>query len=149
MRPFARADTGLPLFDPADGWWKQSAGRFAHVPRPLPGAVLVLRATRRLPDGHVSVVRRVLNRREILVDHANWEPGLVDRTVPVLDVSPLNDWTLVRVWWRPNRARIRRIRWSSPPAISIRNQANASSSPGTSRRLVSVNSRAELTSTIA
>jgi len=99
--PYARQVTGLPLYGPAAGWWRQSDGRFVHASRPAPGAVLVFRATRRLPDGHVSVVRRVLGPREILVEQANWEPGRIDHASPVLDVSPGNDWSQVRVWWRP------------------------------------------------
>ncbi|GAN67102.1 hypothetical protein AOR02nite_08220 [Acetobacter orientalis] len=63
--------------------------------------MLVFRSTRRLPSGHVSVVRRVENSRLVLVDHANWEPGRVTRRAPVEDVSPRNDWTRVRVWWSP------------------------------------------------
>ena len=101
--PFARKLTGLPLSGPAAGWWRQSGGEFAHSRVPAPGAVLVFRATTRLPDGHVSVVRRVLGPREILVAHANWEPGRIDRDVPVIDVSQRNDWSLVQVWWRPSR----------------------------------------------
>ena len=100
--PYARSLTGLRLSGPAAGWWNQSAGRYTHSSVPQPGAVLVLRATHRLPYGHVSVVRRVLDPREILVAQANWEPGRIDRSVPVLDVSPRNDWSLVRVWWRPS-----------------------------------------------
>jgi len=102
--PYARQVTGLPLYGPAAGWWRQSDGRFAHGSQPVPGAVLVFRPTRRLPDGHVSVVRKVLGPRAILVEQANWEPDRIDRASPVLDVSPDNDWSLVRVWWRPARA---------------------------------------------
>ena len=57
--------------------------------------------------GHVSVVTRVVSARVVLVDHANWAPargegrGKVARAVPVLDVSPNNDWSQVRVWYRP------------------------------------------------
>jgi hypothetical protein len=78
----------------------------------MPGAVLVLRATRRLPYGHVSVVRRVLGPREILVTQANWEPGRIDQSAPILDVSPRNDWSLVRVWWHPTN-RIGRSRFAA------------------------------------
>lgn len=99
--PFARARTGVPLYGAAAGWWRESAGRFVHTHVPRPGAILVLAATRRMPQGHVSVVREVAGPREIVVEHANWEPGRIDRSAPVLDVSPGNDWSLVRVWWRP------------------------------------------------
>jgi len=102
--PYARRITGLPLYGPAAGWWRQSDRRFAHSSLPRPGAVLVLQATRRLPYGHVSVVRRVLGPREILVAQANWEPGRIDHDAPVIDVSQRNDWSLVRVWWRPSNA---------------------------------------------
>ncbi|NPD69076.1 CHAP domain-containing protein [Lichenicola cladoniae] len=102
--PYARLVTGLPLNGPAAGWWDQSEGRFSHADRPVPGAVLVLRSTSRLPDGHVSVVRAVLGPRQIVVEQANWEPGRIDRASPVIDVSAVNDWSLVRVWWRPSRS---------------------------------------------
>ncbi len=72
---------------------------------PAAGSVLVLDRTARLRDGHLSVVSRVLGPREIRVGHANWDSGAgkgreaLDQ--PVLDVSPGNDWTLVRVWYPP------------------------------------------------
>jgi hypothetical protein len=65
--------------------------------------VLVLARTRRLSSGHVSVVSRVVSAREIRVDHANWASGSLRGRVaqdqPVLDVSPGNDWSQVRVWY--------------------------------------------------
>lgn len=99
--PYARSVTGLQLQGAAAGWWRQSAGRYAHSSMPSPGAVLVFRATGRLPDGHVSVVRQVEGTRAILVDQANWVPGRIDHGVPVVDVSRRNDWSAVRVWWQP------------------------------------------------
>jgi hypothetical protein len=62
---------------------------------------MVFRRTERLPNGHVSVVSRVISRREILVTHANWMHGVVAQDQPVADISPENDWSLVRVWWAP------------------------------------------------
>jgi surface antigen len=50
-----------------------------------------------MPLGHVAVVTRVIDEREIEVDQANWAPGAIGRQVRVLDVSPGNDWTAVRV----------------------------------------------------
>ena len=101
--PYARSLTGLALSGDAAAWWRQSDGRYAHADRPVPGAVLVFRPSRAMRDGHVAVVRRLVAAREIRVDHANWEPGRIDRDVPVIDVSADNDWSLVRVWWRPSR----------------------------------------------
>jgi surface antigen len=54
--------------------------------------------------GHVAVVARVVNSRQVMVDHANWAPrrgggrGQITKMVAVTDVSARNDWTKVRVW---------------------------------------------------
>ncbi len=97
--PYARRLTGVALAGDAGGWWTQAAGRYARTDWPEPGAILVFRPTRRMPAGHVSVVRQVLDARTILVDQANWEPGRIDHAAPVRDVSHDNDWSVVRVWW--------------------------------------------------
>jgi len=101
--PYARARSGLTLRGDAWQWWDAAAGRYARTRRPQPGAVLVIGRTSRLPQGHVAVVARVVGPREIRVDHANWAAGAakgrVARDQPVLDVSPGNDWSLVRVWY--------------------------------------------------
>jgi hypothetical protein len=56
-----------------------------------------------MPSGHLSVVSRVVNGREILVDHANWASGAARGRIAtgqrVVDVSPRNDWSMVRVWY--------------------------------------------------
>jgi hypothetical protein len=99
--PYAREHSAVNLRGDAALWWNRSRGVYIRSSIPHEGDVLVFRATRRLPSGHVSVVRQVRNRRLVLVDHANWEPGRVTRAAPVVDVSPHNDWTRVRVWWAP------------------------------------------------
>lgn len=99
--PWAREHSAVALRGSAASWWTQAQGRYVRSPQPRPGSVLVFRSTSRLPDGHVSVVREVRNARAILVDQANWNPGRVDHAVPIVDVSPRNDWTRVRVWWSP------------------------------------------------
>jgi hypothetical protein len=49
--------------------------------------------------GHVAVVRRVMDGREIRVDHANWlDDGSIYVNDPVQDVSRDNDWSVVRVF---------------------------------------------------
>jgi surface antigen len=100
--PFARATSGIMLKGNAAYWWSAAAGVYARGQDPEPGSVLNFRATGRMRLGHVSVVTRVINSREIMVDHANWwGPGAnkngISRNVPVIDVSPVNDWTEVRV----------------------------------------------------
>ena len=52
--------------------------------------------------GHVAVVTHIDSSRLIRVDHANWlNEGEISVGVPILDVSPNNDWTEVRVWHIP------------------------------------------------
>ena len=59
----------------------------------------------RLPLGHVAVVSRVVERRVLMLTHANWsrfngERGHAERDVTLYDVSPDNDWSEVKVWFR-------------------------------------------------
>lgn len=101
--PYARRVSGIQLHGEAYSWWEQAAGRYDRGRVPLPGSVLVFRRGARLGSGHVSVVDRVLSDREIMVTQANWVPRRVTRE-PVVDVSPGNDWSVVRVWWSPSRS---------------------------------------------
>lgn len=100
--PFARQLSGIDITGNAHTWWHQAEGRYQRGQTPEVGAVLVFRATGGMRLGHVSVVSGIVSPRHILVDHANWQgPGLpkgqVARNVSVIDVSPNNTWTLVRV----------------------------------------------------
>ncbi len=99
--PYARQVSGLPLYGDAASWWDEAAGRYQRSAEPSLGAVLVFRRSARLPSGHVSVVTSLRSPREISVTQANWVHGRVARSEPVIDVSPANDWTAVRVWWEP------------------------------------------------
>jgi hypothetical protein len=104
--PFARALSGIELRGDAWRWWDAAAGTYPRGAAPAPGAVLVLDRTSRMRQGHVSVVLRQVGQREIRVAHANWgsgaEKGRVEPDVPVIDISPRNDWSLVRVWHGPS-----------------------------------------------
>ena len=96
--PFARADSGIDLSGDAYAWWDHAAGVYARGDVPVPGSVLAFRANVRMRLGHVAVVSRVINRREVEVDQANWgNGGRITRGVRVIDVSEENDWTDVRV----------------------------------------------------
>lgn len=99
--PFARQVTGIQLYGEAYTWWDQAAGRYARSAGPVPGGVLVFRRSGRLPSGHVAVVNSQVSGREIRVTQANWVHGRITRGEPVVDTSPGNDWTQVRVWWEP------------------------------------------------
>ncbi len=102
--PFARAASGVELFGNAHSWWDQAAGRYERGQRPAVGAVMAMAPTRAMPLGHVAVVAKVINDREILIDHANWSRingrrGQVERGVRAVDVSAAGDWSAVRVWY--------------------------------------------------
>lgn len=103
--PFARALSGVALRGDAWTWWAAAGGAYARSRTPEPGAVLVLARSSRLPQGHLAVVLRVLDARTIRVAHANWgnrgDKGRVESDVPVVDLSPANDWSQVAVWYAP------------------------------------------------
>jgi surface antigen len=99
--PFARNASGISIPGNAWQWWDNAAGAYARGRVPEAGSVLAFRANGRMRLGHVAVVGRVINPREVEVEHANWAGGGmgggVMRHVPVVDVSEANDWTAVRV----------------------------------------------------
>jgi surface antigen len=107
--PFARELSGISIRGDAWTWWNAAAGHYERGGRPAKGAVLVFKKHGSMRYGHVSVVSRVVNSREVLVDHSNWAPvrtsdrGKVAQGVRVRDVSPRNDWTEVRVWHEPSQ----------------------------------------------
>jgi surface antigen len=102
---FARAASGIQIYGDAWTWWNQAEGRYARGSTPRPGAVIVFERTGRLPLGHVAVVSRVVEKRVVLLTHANWsrqngERGHAEQDVTLFDVSPYNDWSQVKVWYR-------------------------------------------------
>jgi len=101
--PFARALSGVQLRGDGADWWDAAAGRYARGNDPEPGAVLVFSRSRRLAHGHLAVVSQVVSDRHILVTQANWEAGRITADQPVMDISPDNSWTRVRVWWPPGQ----------------------------------------------
>lgn len=100
---YARERSGVTLRGDAWTWWDAAAGQYERSRTPRPGSVLVMQRTARMRDGHLAVVTRVVNSRELRVDHANWASGAARgreaRDQPVRDVSEANDWSLVRVWY--------------------------------------------------
>ena len=99
--PFARELSGIAIYGNADTWWNSASGRYTRSDRPILGSVLVFKRNARLRAGHVSVVSRLLGPRQVMVTQANWVPGHVDEDQMVVDVSPGNDWSEVRVWFPP------------------------------------------------
>ena len=104
--PYARERSGVQLYGDAHTWWDQAAGRYMRGSLPRQGAVMAFRPTSTMVLGHVATVSRVINRRTVLLDHANWSPvrgrrGQIERGVKAIDVSSANDWSQVRVWYAP------------------------------------------------
>jgi surface antigen len=101
---FAREQSGIGLKGDGWTWWASAAGHYDRGQKPRNGAVVVFKKHGSMSHGHVAVVTQVIGPRKLLVDHANWAPhrgrgrGQVTTQVMVLDVSPHNDWTQVRVW---------------------------------------------------
>jgi CHAP domain len=100
--PFARDTSGIRIYGDAHTWWRQAAGKYARGSVPKPGAVLAIRPHNNSTSGHVATVSRIVDARTILISHANWSsPGQIERNVTAMDVSPMNDWSEVRVWYAP------------------------------------------------
>ncbi|QDH13472.1 CHAP domain-containing protein [Formicincola oecophyllae] len=98
--------TSFQIHGNARDWWPRAAGRYERGQTPEPGAVLAFRPTARIPLGHVAVVRSQLDDRTILIDQAHWASPGIAHNVRVVDVSPNNDWTAVRVALNGNSARL-------------------------------------------
>ena len=100
--PYARWKSGVTIWGDAWHWWEKASGRFGRSSEPERGSVLVLKGFSDNGRGHVAVVRKIINSREIVVDHANWlNGGEINLDSPVMDVSDDNDWSRVRVWYTP------------------------------------------------
>lgn len=97
--PYARRLAGIPIHGDAWTWWRQAAGHYPRGYDPIPGAIAVLDGYAGPHRAHLAVVRTIVSSREIRVDHANWlDHGNIHLDDPVMDVSPDNDWSEVRVF---------------------------------------------------
>ena len=105
--PFAREASGIQIYGDAWTWWDQAAGKYLRGSTPRVGAVIAFARQSRLPLGHVAVVSQIVEKRVLMLTHANWsrqngERGHTEQDVTLFDVSPDNDWSEVRVWYRDN-----------------------------------------------
>lgn len=97
--PYVRAHSAVAIHGDAYTWWEKAAGVYQRSAAPTQGAVMVMVGYAGKNRAHVAVVRRVVTPREIRIDHANWlNDGAIYVNDPVVDVSPDNDWTEVKVW---------------------------------------------------
>lgn len=100
--PYARAVSGVAIYGDALTWWDQAQNRYKRGHTPRKGAVLAFRPNGPMVLGHVAVVSRIVDDRQVLVRHANWSaPGAIEEDVLAIDVSPEGDWSEVRVWHSP------------------------------------------------
>jgi CHAP domain len=107
--PYARALTGVEIRGDAHTWWGQAEGRYDRGRTPKVGAVMAFIPHGNMRLGHVAAVRKVVDKRTLLISHANWSTiggvrGHIEEDVRVIDVSEDNDWSRVRVWYTPNDA---------------------------------------------
>lgn len=103
--PFARAASGIQIWGDAWTWWDQAKGRYKRGSAPQVGAVFAFAKSDKLRLGHVAVVSRIVDKRVIMVTHANWsrvggKRGHAERDVTLFDVSRKGDWSAVKVWYR-------------------------------------------------
>ncbi|MEI8396942.1 MAG: CHAP domain-containing protein [Rhodospirillaceae bacterium] len=99
---YARMLTSFDIRGDAWTWWQGAAGRYQRGIRPVAGSILVFKRTGHLHYGHVSTVSSIINRRTILVDHSWLEGDVLHRNMKVIDTSPNNSWSSVRVWYEPS-----------------------------------------------
>ena len=100
--PYAREVSGIQIRGNANTWWSQAQGHYDRGHTPKVGAVLAFQASHRMRVGHVAMVSKVVNDREVLLTHANWSrPGRIETDVRAVDVSAAGDWTMVKVWYAP------------------------------------------------
>jgi len=96
---YVRERTAFAIKGDAGQWWDHAEGYYDRAPAPAANAVMVFAATRSMRKGHVALVTKLVSDRQIVVDHANWmRDGKLYLNMPVMDVSPDNDWSEVRVW---------------------------------------------------
>ncbi|CEF57307.1 CHAP domain-containing protein [Acetobacter ghanensis] len=100
---YAKSASDVVLHGNARDWWHNAAGVYERGAEPKAGSVLNFRATRRMPLGHVAVVRNIVDSRTIIIDQSHWAQAGISHNVSVIDVSPNNDWSAVRVALNSNR----------------------------------------------
>ena len=105
--PYAREMSGIQLRGNAHTWWNKSIGHYQRGSKPKVGSIMVLSKTSRLRFGHLAVVKRIIDSRNIEVAHSNWggdkyTRSYIYRRMPVVDTSPNNDWSQARFWNYPS-----------------------------------------------
>jgi surface antigen len=94
---FVQAASQVHLRGNARDWWYNARGVYARGGTPEVGSVMNFRPIRRMYYGHVALVKRVIDERTVVVDQSHWAQNGISRNTRVIDVSPNNDWSSVRV----------------------------------------------------
>jgi surface antigen len=139
--PYARQVSGIRIYGDAHTWWAQAASRYARGTRPRVNAVMAFEPHGAMQLGHVAVVSRIIDRRTVLLRHANWSliggrRGQLEDNVRAVDVSPNNDWSAVRVWYAPlgdlgtTHWPLRGFIYNRPPSANERLTVLASAATG-------------------
>lgn len=100
---FARSASDVQLRGNARDWWNNAEGKYERGNVPEANSVLSFRSTRKMPLGHVAVVKQVVDSRTIIIDQSHWAQRGISRNTPVIDVSANNDWSAVRVGMNGNK----------------------------------------------
>lgn len=100
---FARSASDIQLKGNAKDWWYNAEGVYERGNTPEENSVLSFRPTRRMPLGHVAVVKQIVNSRTIIIDQSHWAQRGISHNTPVIDVSANNDWSAVRVGLNNNK----------------------------------------------
>ncbi len=103
---YVHLSTDFKIHGNAKDWWPRAAGLYARGNKPEVGSILSFRPTHRMPLGHVAVVRRQVDSRTIYIDQSHWAADGISYNVRVVDVSPANNWTAVRVALNGDRTRL-------------------------------------------
>ncbi len=100
---FARSASDIQLKGNARDWWYNAEGVYERGKTPAPNSVLSFRPTRKMPLGHVAVVKEIVDSRTIIIDQSHWAQRGISHNTPVIDVSANNDWSAVRVALNGNK----------------------------------------------
>ncbi|MDG6094336.1 CHAP domain-containing protein [Acetobacter sp. AN02] len=94
---FVQNESEVQLHGNARDWWYNAEGVYARGAAPEVGSVMNFRPIRRMPLGHVALVTGIEDSRTVIIDQSHWGQSGISRDVRVIDVSPDNDWSQVRV----------------------------------------------------
>lgn len=94
---YVHSASDFKIHGDAKYWWGRAAGLYERGSIPEKDAVLAFKPVRRMRLGHVAIVNRIIDSRTITINQAHWGENRVVHDVKVIDISPKNNWSAVRV----------------------------------------------------